>query len=425
MTNYKYPLATDTIDADDFEELAEWIATCYKYPLATDTIDADDFKKLAEWIATCPRVTMGSLTKQYEEKWSQWLGRKYSVFCNSGSSANHLMYYALLMSERLKNNKVIVPSAAWATTISPAIQFGFQPIMCEADAETFGLDIRHLEDLLAEHQPSTVVLVQTLGVPAKMDAIMALKEKYGFILLEDACASMGSSYHGRKIGTFGDMSSVSTYFGHQFSTIEGGLVSTDDKEMYNLLLQLRSHGWVKGLDKESRSALLKKHGIKDTGTDFVFTVPGFNLRPTDLQAFIGIGQLDKMEWLIEKRFNNHLLYKKLLGNKFLTASVDPNSVVCSIHFCVLASYWVERQEIMEALERNGIETRPFTSGNQGLQPYWFERYGKFNRLNATRLYNCGFFLPNNTSLRKDDIEFISEVVIEAAESYRLEGSEYD
>src|SRR3989344_5464362 len=158
------------------------------------------------------------------------------------------MAATLLESERLRNKKVIVPSAAWVTTIAPFIQLGFEPIMCEADKSNFGLDINDLRVLLHEHRPGTVMLVHVLGIPANMDKIMQLKEEYGFFLLEDACAAMGSSYHGRKIGTFGDMSSFSTYFGHQFSTYEGGMVLTDDEELHNIAFMLRSHGWITGLD---------------------------------------------------------------------------------------------------------------------------------------------------------------------------------
>ena len=162
-----------------------------KYRLAEDTIDKNEIDKLAEWLKTNPRLTKGPLTPVFEKKWSEWLGRTYSVFVNSGSSANLLMYYALLLSGVLRNKKVIVPSVGWATTVSPAIQLGFEPIMCEADPDTFGLDLKYLEELLKTHDAATVVMVQVLGVPHKMDELMKLKEKYNFILLEDACAAMG------------------------------------------------------------------------------------------------------------------------------------------------------------------------------------------------------------------------------------------
>lgn len=382
-----------------------------KYFLAEDTIDNKDIDALIEWLRTYPHLTKGELTLSFEKKWNEWLGRRYSIFCNSGSSANLLMYYALLLSGRLKNKKVIVPSVGWVTTISPAIQLGFEPIMCEADQDTFGLDLDHLEKLLVEHNPSTVIMVQVLGVPHKMEKILALKEKYGFFLLEDACAAIGSSYRGRNVGTFGDMASISLYFGHQISTVEGGLISTDDKTFNNLLLMLRSHGWSKDLNSDDHQVLLEKYQIDDFHAPFVFYEPGFNLRSTDLNAFLGICQIDKMEWLIKRRSENHATYRKYLESHFLMQRAPEGSVVCSIHCGVVAKDTEERRKIVRALEENGVETRIFSAGNLGLHPFWVNRYGKASFPMADRIHHAGFFLPNNPSLTVVDIKNISEVVL--------------
>lgn len=386
-----------------------------KYHLAEDTIDHNDIDRLVEWLKTYPRLTKGQVTVQFEEKWGQWLGRPYSVFCNSGSSANLLMYYALLLSGRLKNKKVIVPSVGWVTTIAPAIQFGFEPIMCEADPDTFGLDLNHLESLLQKHRPSTVALVQVLGVPHKMPALQALKEKYGFVLLEDACAAIGAYGHGRKVGAFGDMASFSFYFGHQMSTIEGGMVSTHDKQLHDLLLMLRSHGWSKDLDRPTHEALVDQYQIDDFHSPFVFYQPGFNLRATDLNAFIGLGQVEKLDWIVRRRNENHARYKQRLGDQFyIQRSDDPQAKIASISFGLLAGDPEERRQIIQALVRNGIETRVFSAGNLGLHPFWYERFGKASFPMADRIHHGGLFLPNNPSLSIKDIDFISQVVMDAA-----------
>jgi len=384
-----------------------------KYHLAEDTIDRGDIDALVVWLKTYPRLTKDKLTVEFEKKWSAWLGRKYSVFCNSGSSANLLMYYTLLLSGRLKNKKIIVPSVGWVTTISPAIQLGLEPIMCEADADTFGLDLTHLEKLLIEHRPGAVIFVQVLGVPNQMSALLALKEKYGFTLLEDACAAMGSTYRGRNVGTFGDMASFSFYFGHQISTIEGGMVSTDDKELNDLLLMLRSHGWDKDLDTERQAHLRAQYRIDDFHSPFVFYEPGFNFRSADLNAFLGIRQVDKMEWLVKRRNENHLLYKKIFRDRFYFQKYDPDSMICSIHFGMLAKDVEERRAIVRALEDSGIETRIFSAGNLGLHPFWFNRYGKFSAPMADRIHFSGLFLPNNPSLKPADIECIAAVVLKS------------
>lgn len=392
-----------------------------KYRLANDLITREDLQALASWFLSepTPQLTMGPLVKEYEEKWSTWLGRKFAISCSTGSDANLLMYYTLLCSGKLKNKKVIVPSAAWNTTVAPAIQFGFEPIMCDADDNTWALNRRHLRELLDEHKPSTVVLVQVLGVPHNMEDLTNLKRKHGFFLLEDACAAIGSSYHDQKVGTFGDMSSISTYYGHQTPTVEGGVVFTDNAEFYKLLLMLRSHGWVAHLDPKTRADELRKHNIEDIGTHFHHVVPGFNSRFMDLLAFLGLRQLDRLEWNIQKRFENHQLYKKLLDSHFMTQVYDNQTTVCSIHFCALADSYRERNFILKSLATSGIETRPFTNGNQGRQPYWYELYSKkFSAPMADKLFHCGFFLPNHPYLKPEDIEFICSTTIKASYNFR-------
>ncbi len=384
-----------------------------RYPLAEDTIDHKDIDALIEWLKTYPRLTKGKLTVEFEQKWSKWLGMDYSVFCNSGSSANLLMYYALLLSGKLKNKKVIVPTVGWVTSIAPAIQFGFEPIMCEADPDTYALDLNHLESLLKEHNPSTVLLVQVLGVPHKMDQMMALKEKYNFFLLEDACAAIGAAYRGRNVGTFGDMSSFSSYFGHQFSTIEGGLVSTNNPEFRDLLMMLRSHGWSKDLDPAIHRSFIDRYKIDDFHSPFVFLIPGFNVRSTDLNAFIGLGQIDKLDWIVEHRQANHTRYKEHIEGKLEFQRCDPESTVCSISFGALAKSTEQRRRIVAALTENGIESRIFSAGNLGLHPFWVERYGKASFPMADKIHHCGFFLPNHPFMKSQDVNFIAKVVLGA------------
>ncbi len=385
-----------------------------RYYLAEDTIDRKDVDRLVDWLKTYPRLTQGPLVRQFEEKWSRWLGAPRSVFCNSGSSANLLMYYALLLSGRLKNREVVVPSVGWGTSIAPAIQFGFEPLICEADKDTFGLDLNHLEALLKKHKPSSVLLVQVLGVPHKMKELMALKKKYKFFLMEDACAAIGAAYQGRHVGTFGDMASFSFYFGHQMSTIEGGMVSTSDKKFADLLRLTRAHGWSKDLDAEAHQALVKKHRIDDFHTPFVFYEPGFNLRSTDLNAFLGLGQVDKLAWIIETRQRNHAIYSRLLGARFYTQKPEPGSTVCSISFGMLADDAKQRRAIVSALVENGVETRIFSAGNLGLHPFWVKRFGKASFPMADRIHHTGLFLPNNPSLSTDTVESIAKIVLEAA-----------
>jgi CDP-6-deoxy-D-xylo-4-hexulose-3-dehydrase len=221
--------------------------------LVEDTIDKQDVDKLIEWLKTYPHLTKGKLTVEFESKWSEWLGVKYSTYVNSGSSANLLMYYALKLSKRMKNNKVVVPAVSWATSVSPAIQFGMEIIICDVELDTLGLNIKHLEEIFIKYNPSALLLVQSLGFIGKMEEIQTLCKKYNVIMLEDSCETVGSTYKGIKSGNFGTMSSFSYYFGHHMSTIEGGMVCTNDKEQDDIIKKKRSHGWERDLSKQTQT----------------------------------------------------------------------------------------------------------------------------------------------------------------------------
>src|SRR6267143_2602400 len=197
-----------------------------RYLLAEQTITQADLDELSTWLRSNPWLTQGELTREFEGRWAAWLGVEYATYVNSGSSANLLMYYALLLSGRLGKNRVVVPAVSWATTVAPAIQLGYEPLMCEADWHTFGLDANSLEDLLKEHRPAAVAIVHVLGVPNDIETLLRLQKRYEFVLLEDACAATGSRYDGRMVGTFGAMATFSFFFGHHLSTIEGGMICT-------------------------------------------------------------------------------------------------------------------------------------------------------------------------------------------------------
>ena len=160
--------------------------------LVKDTIDGNDIKQLISWLETNPRLTKGQLNVQFEKEWSEWLGKKYSVFVNSGSSANLAALYSLLLSGKLRNNKIVVPSVSWVTTVTPSIQFGMEPIMCECDEDNLGLNINHLKQIIKEHDPSSIILVHVLGFPNHMNEILELCKEHDIKLIEDTCESIGS-----------------------------------------------------------------------------------------------------------------------------------------------------------------------------------------------------------------------------------------
>jgi CDP-6-deoxy-D-xylo-4-hexulose-3-dehydrase len=389
------------------------IAAPKRYLLAERTIDEHDIEDLIEWLRIKPQLTQGPLVHDFQRAWSAWLGRSYSVYCNSGSSANLLMYYAAELSGRLPNKKVIVPAVSWATTVAPAIQLGFEPIMCDADHETFGLDIEQLEKLCNEHQPGAVIVVQTLGVPGHMDDLLELKRKYGFLLMEDACPATGSTYKGKKVGTFGDMASFSFYFGHHLSTIEGGMVSTDDEQLNDILLHIRSHGWAKEIHPSKEAAQAQAHQVLEFNRIFTFYHPGFNVRATDLQARIGLSQMKKVDWVVQRRVENQRMYEE----RFASAAGfhfprNPNGVTCSISFVALAASSEHRDRIGVALRQNEIETRPLGGGSMARQPFWADRFGTRPYRVADAIHARSFMLTNNPDITVEDVHHICDVALD-------------
>ncbi len=383
-----------------------------KYLLAEHTIERDDIKDLVEWLKQNPWLTQGELVREFEQTYARWSGHRFAVFVNSGSSANLLMYAALLARESLANRKVIVPAIAWATTVAPAIQLGFEPIMCDADEQTFGLDLGQLEALLRQHGAATVIIVHVLGVPNDMEGLLALKKRYGFQLLEDSCAAMGTRYDGKHVGTFGDMASYSFYFGHHLSTIEGGMICTDDESTRDMLLMLRSHGWTKDLSAEEQARMAEAHHVIPFNRTFTFYVPGYNVRSTDLNARIGLSQMKKADRVVARRVENHKTYQsRFIGAAGLHCQQNPRGTISSISFCALASSASHRDRIGAALARAGIETRPIGGGNMSRQPFWASRFGSTDMRVADRIHTTGFQLPNHPGLSTEDIHHISDTVL--------------
>ena len=375
--------------------------------LVKDTIDSEDIKKLISWLETNPRLTKGQLNVQFEKEWSEWLGKKYSVFVNSGSSANLAALYSLLLSGKLRNNKIIVPAVSWVTTVTPAVQFGMEPIMCECDEDNLGLNIDHLKQIIEEHNPSSIILVHVLGFPNHMNEIVKLCKEHDIRLIEDTCESIGSEYEGKKLGTFGDLSTFSFYFGHHMSTIEGGMISTDDEELYHILLSIRSHGWDRDLPVEKQIELRQKYNINNFRSLYTFYYPGFNLRATDLQAFIGLGQLNKLEEIIKNRNINYLRYHEGIKNSEWKITPPENSFISNFSYPVITK---NINELVEKLTENNIECRPLICGSINEHPFWYERYGKQELPISKRVHEYGLYLPNNHQMTIEEVDKVIEIV---------------
>lgn len=377
--------------------------------LVKDTIDFDDISKLIDWLKTNPRLTKGDLTLEFEKKWSKWLGVKYSVFVNSGSSANLAAIYSLILSKKMKNNKIIVPAVSWVTTVTPAIQLGLTPIMCDCDKDNLGLDINHLKQIIKDESPSAIILVHVLGYPNHMNEIIELCKENDIILIEDTCESIGSEYNNKKLGTFGDLSTFSFYFGHHMSTIEGGMVSTDDEDLYHILLSIRSHGWDRDLPTKKQEELREKYKINNFRALYTFYYPGFNLRATDLQAFIGLNQMDKLDMIVKNRNKNYLKYKKEIKNDFWSISEPEGSYVSNFSYPIITK---NIDNLINELSKNNIECRPLICGSINEHPFWYERYGKQELNNSKIVHEYGLYIPNNHQMTEDEINKVIKIVNE-------------
>ncbi len=382
----------------------------FRYPLAGETISKSDIDKLRDWLASYPRLTMGELTAEFESKWAKYIATKRSIFVNSGSSANLLMVYLGIVTGKFKpGDKVIVPSCGWVTTLSPIIQFGLEPIMVDANDYNYGLNISEVENLCKKQEIKGLILVHPLGVPNDKDEIMSLKNKYNFFLMEDCCASVGAKFaDGTKIGTIGDVSSFSFYFGHQLSTIEGGFVNTNSEKFYQTMLMLRSHGWTKDISEKFFQSDIANLNVDSVNEPFNFIHSGFNIRSTDLQAFIGLSQLEKAESIMKARNRNHRRYKKSISNDF-TFQDWGKAWPVSLHIGILAKDRLTRSKVLDACKNNGIETRVWSHGNLGRHPFWEKKYGKFNGHWANQIYERGFILPTFPELNDKDVDFISSI----------------
>ena len=233
--------------------------------------------------------TMGEITKKYEKAYAKYVRTKYAVACNSGSSANLLMVAAYTLKHGA--GEVIVPAVAWSTSYSPFQQYGWRLIVVDIDRGTLNYNVGQLKRVYNLTETPLVLAVNILGNPNDFD-----KFPEGAVILEDNCEAMGAKYAGKMTGSFGLMSSHSTFFSHHICTMEGGLVTTNDEEMYHMLLSLRSHGWTRHLPDKNKLA-------KKTGP-FQFILPGYNLRPTEIQSAVGIEQLKKLPGFISARRKN-------------------------------------------------------------------------------------------------------------------------
>jgi len=381
--------------------------------LSENTISKDDINRLIEWLSTNPKLTMGDVTTDFEERFAKWIGAKYAIFVNSGSSANLLMLYSLIETGKLKaGDKVFVPALSWSTDLAPIIQLGLIPVLVDCNFDDLSINLNHLKQLINENKrniPKALILVSALGNVPDMDNVLTICNYYNIILLEDNCESLGSMYKNKKLGNFGLMSSFSTYYGHHISTIEGGFVVTNDYNLRNILLMLRSHGWDRNLDSHTKEELRNAWNISEFESLYTFYYSGFNLRPTEIQAYIGILQMEKIDYIINYRNSIWKLYVENMEyniSSHIPLNINTDNFVSGFSFPVVVKH---RAYLVESLNKVNVECRPLICGSLSLQPFYTKHYASTCK-NAELISKHGLYVPIHSEVTHTDVKNICGII---------------
>lgn len=381
-----------------------------KIKLADNTISGPEIARLCEWMQSGNQLTKGPVTRDFERQFAEFYGVDHALFVNSGSSANLVLAYGLKLTGKLKNNRVVVPAVSWVTTVAPYLQLGFDVVLCDCDPKNLGLNLNHLEKLIRDVDPALVVAVNVLGHANDYAGIKAMLTP-DCVLLEDNCEGFGSRAADIYLGTHGLGSSFSFYYGHHLSTIEGGMVITDDKDLLDVMTSVRSHGWNRDLTPSASMKLRDLCSVDEFRDLYTFYFPGFNLRSTDLQAKLGIGQLEKAEFVVQKRQRLFEHYRANLGHKFFVQESEID-VISSFAFGTLVT---DPASVSRHLAENGIESRPLICGNIGRQPFWLAACGASGDLPfADLVHDHGIYLPIHCGLDDSDVEFVCDKFMEVA-----------
>ena len=385
-----------------------------KYPLASSTWDEKEIEAINSVIAK-DMYTMGEGVKQFEDDFSKFFGSKYSVMVNSGSSANLIAVAALFYTKEPKlkrGDEVIVPAVSWSTTFYPLYQYGLKLKFIDVDLHTLNFDLEQLKAAISD-KTKMILAVNLLGNPNDFDAIKEIIGNRDILLMEDNCESMGATYNGKFTGTFGIMGTFSTFYSHHMATMEGGVVCTDDEELYHILLCLRAHGWTRHLPKENKISNKSDNWFEES---FRFLLPGYNVRPVEMSGVIGIEQLKKLPAFLEQRRKNAELFVSLFNDNptFYIQKEIGNSSWFGFSLIIKPNAKVDRLAIVKKLEKNGIDCRPIVTGdftkNEVLKYFDYEIFGKVK--NANYLDTKGLFVGNHQIDLTKEIKHLYNVLKE-------------
>lgn len=386
------------------------------YDLASSSWDSEEIEAMQRVIAS-GMFTMGENVRCFEDDFARKFGTRHALMVASGSAANLVGVAALFYAgERplRRGDEVIVPAISWATTYYPLQQYGLRLRFVDVELDTLNIDVSKLEEALTP-RTRMVVAVSILGNPCALDVLRAFCDRHGLILFEDNCESMGATLNGKPCGTFGDIGTFSTFFSHHISTMEGGVLVTDDTELYHVAKSMRAHGWTRDLPKNSGVFEPKEDDFYEA---YRFILPGYNARPLELSGAIGIEQLKKLHGMIETRRANAKLFVDLMkgDERFIIQRENGRSSWFAFTIILNPKMKAERTRVMDALKKADIGYRIITGGNflrhDVIKYFDYECVGKMR--NADLAHDRGFFVGNHPRDLRPQIERLREVLDEAA-----------
>lgn len=382
------------------------------YTLASSTWDEKELQAIQSVIDK-DMFTMGNSVKQFEENFSDFLKTKYCVMTSSGSTANLLAIAALFYTKNPKlkrGDEVIVPAVSWSTTYFPLQQYGLKLKFVDIDLETLNYDLKALSTAISD-KTKMIMIVNLLGNPNDFDLINEMINDKEIVLIEDNCESMGAEYKGKQAGTFGLMGTFSTFFSHHMATMEGGFVTTDDEELYHVLLSLRAHGWTRNLPKVNHVSNKSDDWFTES---FRFVLPGYNVRPLEMSGAIGVEQLKKLPNFIENRRNNAKHFVQLFQNHpdfIIQRDLDKSSWF-GFSFIIKPESNLKRIDVINKLIDNNIECRPIVTGdftqNEVMKYFDYEIHNEL--VNAKYLHENGFFVGNQQVPIEKELNHLFDVL---------------
>lgn len=366
-------------------------------------------KKLSEFILHADRFSMGAQCAKFEKKFSGFQGVKESILFNSGSSANLAMIQALKNLGVFKNgDKIGFSALTWATNVMPIMQLGLQPIPIDCDPTTLNVMSYQLKERLEEIDIQGLFVTNVLGFAGDLDNIKQICDRKDIFFIEDNCGALGTELNAGKAGNFGAMASFSFYVSHHISTIEGGMVCTDDKELAEMLRIVRAHGWDRNLDEDQKCKWHKKHKIfSGFMSNFIFYDLAYNLRPTEITGFLGHYQLEFLKEAIATREKNYAIIEATIRNNpdFVIFDRSHISLLSSFAFPILCRNSETREKYLAQFIDAGVEVRPIIAGNIQKQPFFRKYISESYRLPGTnKVHECGFYCGNYPELTEADIQ---------------------